>query len=125
MSAVGGGRLLFYFWRLPRPASGLPLTLLFLPPVSGMQPRSPVTAGHLGSGAHPSSPLSPCGSAPHSPETLSLLGISVPELTELCTACTGFIRYVVDQVRGREGEGGAVVPEEGGTTAPKGGGGPD
>ena len=60
-----------------------------------------------------------------SPGTLSLLGISVPELTELCTACTGFIRYVVDQVRGREGEGGAVVPEEGGTTAPKGGGGPD
>ena len=36
-----------------------------------------------------------------SPETLALLRISPAELSELCAACTAFIRYIVDQVIGR------------------------
>lgn len=37
-------------------------------------------------------------------ETLSLLGISLDELKELCKACTSFVRFVVDQVQDEPGK---------------------
>lgn len=35
------------------------------------------------------------------PESLALLGISLPELTQLCTAATQFIGFVVDKTQER------------------------
>lgn len=61
---------------------------------------------------HPDAHLCPdCNSTPLSqngqdfilplccPDTLRMLGIGKEELTELCSACTHFVRFVVDQVR--------------------------
>ena len=51
-------------------------------------------------------------------ETLALLGVSVAELTELCAACTHFVRFVLDELQDDPaGQQGAPPPLAAAATA--------